>query len=125
MYRSTTEMALQVTTPAVLDIASVVQGFLGDEASITTEMTVITSGELGGRLVDELRLGQDPKINDLLEDPEGRPILLEELRGSIFGEELENGDAEPAPAEDLTPEMYRNAIIAVRRAISIESDWNT
>ena len=134
LYTATAEMTLQVSSPPTPDLQAIVAGFSGDEASINTEMAVITSGELIGRLVDELNLDQDPEFNGFLEDPEARPDLVGEAIGavrsaigSVIRALVPGGDAatEVPSDEELAREERRGVVDSVRGAIETESSFDT
>lgn len=136
LYEASAEMALQISSPPTPDLQAIVQGFSGDEASINTEMAIITSGELIARVVDELDLVNDPEFNGNLEDPEARPDPLAQVSGavraaigSVVGALIPGGGAEPEPeelaAEDLAREERRGVIDSVRGAFSTQSSWDT
>lgn len=123
LYTARTEMALEIAAPAALDLQSVVAGFSGDSASLNTEMSVITSGELVGRLVDELRLDLDPEFNPHLPGAAEEPGLVARARSAVRAL-LPRPEA--PPAEPPTPEEIRRDVVsAVRGALATESDWDT
>ncbi|WP_246045432.1 polysaccharide biosynthesis tyrosine autokinase [Rubellimicrobium roseum] len=125
LFTATAEMALEVDSAPVLDINAVVSGFSGDEASINTEMAIVRSGDLIGRLVDELHLEQDPEFNAYLPDPDYSPGLITRLRGTIS--EALRGSEQDEGAESLpSPQEQRQELIdAVRGAFETESSWDT
>ncbi|MBP1804829.1 AAA family ATPase [Rubellimicrobium aerolatum] len=123
VYRAEAEMALQIDMPDMMNLQAVVSGLTGDEASINTEMSIITSGDLIGRLVDGLGLMRDPEFNGALPDPEARPGLLAGLGGLVRS--WLPGGADPEE-EALSPEEERRDVIdAVRGAIETESSYDT
>ncbi len=123
LYTARAEMALEIAAPAALDLQSVVAGFSGDSASLNTEMSVITSGELVGRLVDELRLDLDPEFNGHLPTGPEAPGIIDRAVDSVRGL-LPRREA--APAEEPTPEEIRRDVVsAVRGALATESNWDT
>lgn len=134
VFSATTEMALQIDSQPLADLQSVVTGISGDAASINTEMAVITSGELIGRLVDEMGLVNDPEFNGYLTDPDWRPDPVTRVKMAIKGAlrsaadavlpaaEGEAAEAEAAPTE---AEQRQSTISAVRGAISTTSSYET
>lgn len=123
LYTARAEMALEIAAPATLDLQSVVAGFSGDSASLNTEMSVITSGELAGRLVDELRLDLDPEFNPHLpvapEEPGPVGRALEAVRGTL-------PEREAVAVDGASPEEVRRDVVsAVRGALATESNWDT
>ncbi|WP_246082673.1 polysaccharide biosynthesis tyrosine autokinase [Rubellimicrobium rubrum] len=123
LYTATAQMALEVSTPSVMNVEAVVLGFAGDEASINTEMAVITSGDLIGRLVDELQLTQDPEFNGAIETSDDQPGLIARAKDVVRGWL----NRETATVEDpvLPEEERRDVIDAVRGAIETGSSWDT
>jgi capsular exopolysaccharide synthesis family protein len=126
IFMAQTQMALELAQPSALDIQAVVSGFQGDQAGINTEMAIVTSGEIIGQLVDELRLDQDPEFNPYLPNPDDEPGLLGQALGAA--EDAIRGlldIPEPAP-EQPTPEEIRIKLIDnVRDVFQTESNWNT
>ena len=137
LHEAQVEMALQITSPPTPDLQAIVQGFSGDEASINTEMAIITSGELIGRLVDELNLVADPEFNARLPDPEARSDFVGQALGAVKGGILAairavvpapgagDPEGEAATAEDLAFQERQEVIEAVRGSVSTESDFDT
>lgn len=70
-YRATAQLSLEVRTETVIDVESVLSGVSSDQSSMNTEMEVIRSRSLIGRLVDELGLMDDPEFNATLRPPAG------------------------------------------------------
>ncbi len=85
IYSATAEMALTVDNRPSLDIQAVVTGFSGDFATYSTELAVLTSGEMMERLVDELGLMEDPEFNGYLIDPDARPGVVAQARAALSG----------------------------------------
>ncbi|MCB5200666.1 AAA family ATPase [Loktanella sp. TSTF-M6] len=114
-YRATTQMALNFDAdPAALEVTGGVPQLGRDQSSFNTEMEIIRSRELIGRLVDRLDLTQDPEFNPALRgDP---PFGLRDVPGWVIG--MFRADPEPAPAAAPRP-VNRNAVITrVRNRIS-------
>ncbi|WP_210530308.1 polysaccharide biosynthesis tyrosine autokinase [Rubellimicrobium arenae] len=121
LYMSTTQMALQVADSQVMSLQSLVTGFSGDKASINTEMAVLRSGELLGRLVDRLHLEQDPEFNDRISDPLNQPGLLSRAKSAVRSA---LGISHPEPA--ASPEEVRQGVVdSVREAIDVNSSFDT
>ncbi|OWU74233.1 chain-length determining protein [Loktanella sp. 22II-4b] len=62
-YTATATVALESRQEQVVDIESVMTGLSGDQITINTEVEVIRSRELIGRLADRLNLAEDPEFN--------------------------------------------------------------
>lgn len=114
-YRATAQMSLEIRTESVIDVESVLSGMSSDRASINTEMEIIRSRELIGRLVDELDLMNDPEFNAALRPPEG--FSVNTVKAWIRG--LIPGQPDPAEVPPPTEEQIRNGVIdAVRGTIA-------
>lgn len=98
LYTAQTQLTLDLRQSRVTDIQEVLSGLSADASVIGTEMDILRSSSLLERVVDSLRLQQDPEFNpDLLDDGSlslGRQII-DWLRGLWF---LEAGE------DDLSPE---------------------
>ena len=111
-FRATTQMALEIRPQQVIDIEAVVSGVSGDTASMNTEMVLIRSKELVGRMVDQLNLTEDPEFNPYLDDPLDRPTLGQRIMG------LRNVFSEPVTRTPSDEQVRRATIEAARGAIS-------
>ena len=112
-FRATTQMALEIRPQQVIDIEAVVSGVSGDTASMNTEMVLIRSKELVGRLVDQLNLTEDPEFNPFLDDPLDRPTLGKRIMGlrNVFSDT----ETDRTPSDE---QVRRATIETVRGAIS-------
>lgn len=66
IYRASATLALEVQQENLVSFDAVVNGISGDEATVTTEMAVMTSRRLIGKLVSTLALTNDPEFNPTL-----------------------------------------------------------
>lgn len=62
-YRATAQVALERTTEKVINVDPVAPDADPDSAAVDTEVQVLRSPELIGRVVDRLRLDRDPAFN--------------------------------------------------------------
>ena len=62
-YTATASLVLNARNPNVVDIASVVAGLRLDPSIVTSEVDVLQSRALAGRVIKELNLMDDPEIN--------------------------------------------------------------
>ena len=110
MYRSTAVIALDSQEQNVVtDIESVLSGMGSDAATLNTEVVVLKSRQLVGKLVDTLELIKDPEFNGLLQPkPKYSPrAMLRQMLGR------------PEPSVPL-PAGIRNAVIDnVLRAMEV------
>lgn len=131
-YQATAQLALQFENSPVSGIDAAFTGVSGDEYSMNTEMVVITSREMVGRLVDQLGLTNDPEFNSALATP--RPISLLKLprlglsKLKSLVRPTSGGEADVEEQRDPTDEkeeLRRGVINAVRGHISAETqDWS-
>ncbi|SEK70288.1 capsular exopolysaccharide family [Roseovarius nanhaiticus] len=68
VYTSSAIVALESRQEQVVDLQSVMTGLSGDQPSINTEVEVIRSRGLIGKVVDELDLVNDPEFNSRLQE---------------------------------------------------------
>ncbi len=66
MYRSTAVVMLNNQQSQVVDIDSVVSGLSADTSTILTEVEILKSRSLHGKVVDTLNLVEDPEFNEAL-----------------------------------------------------------
>lgn len=105
VYTASATVALESRQDQVVDIESVVTGLAGDQSTVNTEVEVIRSRGLAGRVVDELDLINDPEFNEELV-PASRFSLRSAIKGAI-------GFFTSAPEEAQTPRLraLRDAVI--------------
>ena len=113
-YSASTQMSLQIRTETVVDVESVLSGISSDASSIITEMEVLRSRELIGRLVDRLDLTKDPEFNPALRPAEG--ISVGTIRAWLRG--LIPGLPEPVEVEPTQDSIRNDVIDRVREAIA-------
>ena len=99
-YRSTAVVMLNNREEQVVDLESVVSGLGSDASVVNTEVQVLQSRSLLGKVVDDLDLTTDPEFNQALQDPDLKTRIEERLKALL----PMLGDAS-APA--LTPEEQR------------------
>lgn len=124
-YRATAQLALEVRNEQVVDLESVVSGVSTEASAINTEMEVIRSRSLLGKLVDELNLTEDPEFNAALRpEPAFSLGQLKSAIKSVVAPAPEVDSAEPAEANPQDPARNRT-IDAVRGSISATNQRNT
>lgn len=69
LYRSTSVVIFETQQEAVVDLQSVVSGFSGDTTAVNSEVEVLRSRSLMGKVVERLDLTADPEFNDNLKSP--------------------------------------------------------
>lgn len=114
-YSASTQMSLQIRTERLIDVESVLSGISSDVSSINTEMAVLRSRELIGRLVDRLHLIENPEFNPLLRAPGWLSFgAVKGWIGRLMAGFPETEESVPA-ADDIrngTIDRVRNAITA-------------
>lgn len=86
-YIATAQVALERTAERVINVDSVVPTTDPDSAAVDTEVQVLRSPELLGRVVDRLRLDRDPAFNEAAGQTAARPDLIGRQRaiGTLLG----------------------------------------
>ena len=69
MYRSTSVVMLQTQEQQIVDLQSVMSGMTGDSSEVNSEVEVLRSRGLMGKVVDRLDLTRDPEFNGNLKPP--------------------------------------------------------
>ncbi|NCO87097.1 MAG: polysaccharide biosynthesis tyrosine autokinase [Rhodobacterales bacterium] len=105
LYKATAQMVVQVNNEPVVNLDTVISGVSGDEYSMNTEMEIIRSTALIGRLVDQLDLVSDPEFNPYLPRQEVTTLgdlprmALSRARDLVMGPPpLQEPDTTPDPA---------------------------
>lgn len=76
-YTASSLLTLQTRQEAVVDIQAVMSGLSTDASVIRTELDVISSRRLVGKLVDKLNLTQDPEFNGSLREQSPFALALD------------------------------------------------
>ena len=69
LYTTVASVALESRQEQIVDIDSVMSGLSGDQVTINTEVEVLKSRRLIGKVVDDLDLVADPEFNETLREP--------------------------------------------------------
>lgn len=99
-------LAIESRQSSVVDLEAVLSGMSTDVAAIKTEIDVLKSRRLAGKLVDQLNLVRDPEFNDQINPDTGLLYYLnpftympDEWQDAIFGAKVDNrSEAEKAEA---------------------------
>jgi len=114
LYAATSQLALQLRNEPVVNLDTVISGVSSDTSSMNTEMEIIRSRALIGRLVDELDLVNDPEFNPLLEQPRARSIA--DLPGAVIGwVQARLGRTDPARLSAVDPAALRSDVVGTLR----------
>ncbi|KIC36384.1 polysaccharide biosynthesis tyrosine autokinase [Leisingera sp. ANG-M7] len=106
-YTSGAVVILETQQQSVVDLQSVVSGLSGDATEVNSELEVLRSRGLMGKVVDKLGLVSDPEFNAALRPP---PVTarLAMLAAAALGA---SGEAQGIP-EDLARKLTRDDVIS-------------
>ena len=80
LYTATAQVMLDVRKEQVTDMSAVLSGLPADSSVVDTEVEVLKSRSLAGRVVKELKLDQDPYFNPYLPGAQGPTAWLSVLK---------------------------------------------
>ncbi len=106
LYRSTAVVMLETEQASVVDLQSVVGGLAGDTAEVNSELEVLKSRGLMGKVVDRLDLISDPEFNAAL-----LPVSALEGAKQFVKSLFDTGSPEPVP-EALAKQLLRDDVIS-------------
>ncbi|MCK0097149.1 polysaccharide biosynthesis tyrosine autokinase [Yoonia sp. F2084L] len=88
IYTTSASVALETRQDQVVDIESVVSGISGDQVAINTEVEVLRSRRLIGKVVTDLDLTQDPEFNRTLQETSSLSLggVAAAVRENILGQ---------------------------------------
>ena len=84
-YRATAQLTLESQGGQVVDLESVVTGVSTEQAALNTEIEIITSRRILGKLVDTLDLVSDPEFNSALAPPSALDQATERISAVLPG----------------------------------------
>lgn len=114
IYRATSVVMLETRQEQVVNIESVAGGLSADTAIINSEVEVLRSRELLGRVVDELDLVNDPEFNGALREPGAIAGLMATMRrrlNALFGDASEVGRVDGEAQAMAARERVINALL--------------
>ena len=113
-YRSSATLTVEMRTNQVVDIESVISGASTETAALNTEIEIILSRRVLGKVVDELSLTEDPEFNPALRTPSALSQVVGSVKGLISsGEATETaGSSETKSPRDVTIDALRRALSA-------------
>ncbi|TDE38845.1 GumC family protein [Antarcticimicrobium sediminis] len=125
IYTAEATVALENRQSSVSNLEDVVSGLSTDQGTINTELEVLISRTLLGRVVNRLDLTADPDFNAALREDPGFSLgsviaLVRTGIKSLFG----NGD-QPAPREKTDEEIFNNAIDTLKKMVSVSNPRNS
>lgn len=83
IYSSTAVVILETREESIVDLESVVSGLSGDTSTVNSEVEVLKSRTLLGKVVDRLDLTRDPEFNGALRDPTFTARLKSRVRALL------------------------------------------
>jgi len=105
IYTATAVVAFDNREEQVTDLESVIAGLSSDQASINTEIEVIRSRQLLGKLVDDLILAADPEFNPSLQDVSLLDQAIADLRGRPARPDLDAEQSRDVAIEALNARL--------------------
>ncbi len=105
-YRSTASIVLETKQDSVVDLKAVVGGFSGDSTEVNTEVEVLRSRGLAGKVVDRLNLIADPEFNGNLREPSMIGATIAKIKSFVRPVDIQDTDPQ------LKAEKLRNEVVA-------------
>jgi len=122
-FRSDAVLTLEARNKQVVDIESVVSGVSTEDQALNTEIEILLSRRILGRLVDALGLVEDPEFNGSLRPPSALDRARDFVTGLIPAGPEADGEADGEKADLKAPRD--RTIAALRRALSASVKRNT
>lgn len=122
LYRATSVLMLETQQDTVVDLQSVVGGMSGDDAEVNSEVEVLKSRGLTGKVVDRLNLVEDPEFNSALRGVSGIRQAKETVKAALGWQDP------PAPMATRVRNMIKereNSITALIDVLSVRNVPNT
>ncbi len=110
MYRSTAVVMLNNREEQVVELGNVVGGLTADSTVVNTEVEVLKSRILLGKVVDELELTEDPEFNTSLQTASMISKIEESMKSALLPTSPDTGTSIPASTRDRTISALRSAI---------------
>ena len=121
LYRSTAVVILETNQDQIVDLQSVATGLSGDTTEINSEIEILRSRGLMGKVVDRLNLTEDPEFNGALRPPGVRQNAQAWVRSTL-------GLTSPPmdiPAEEKARQDRDRTISALIEKISVSNIRNS
>ncbi len=117
LYRSTAVVMLETEQTSVIDLQSVVSGLAGDTTEVNSELEVLQSRNLMGKVSDKLELEADPEFNAAL-----RPVSAIDAAKELLKSLLGTGSTPDQEPEELAEQRTRDSVItALLRKVSVRN----
>lgn len=119
LYTSGVVVMLETQQENVVDLESVVGGLSGDSTEINSELEVLKSRGLMGKVADKLNLIEDPEFNGELRSPSAVAVMKKQIKSLIKGA-LGMKTAGAEISEELAAQMTRdNVVSALQSKVSV------
>ncbi|MEE8454359.1 MAG: polysaccharide biosynthesis tyrosine autokinase [Limibaculum sp.] len=123
LYTAESRVMWEIDQTNIVDIDPVASAMGRDWFSLASQIEVIESGRLLGRVVTDLELAKDPVFNARLRPPEGwtrwlsLSNILAEARTYVFGAKTKT-----MPAMEETPEALQRRMVSALRG-AVRAEW--
>jgi succinoglycan biosynthesis transport protein ExoP len=107
LYTSSAVVMLETDQKSVVDLESVVGGLTGDSTEVNSELEVLKSRGLMGKVVDQLDLVSDPEFNEELQLPSAIDGLKDQVK-ALLGVT----DASAELSAELQDQITRDSVIS-------------
>ncbi len=123
LYRANTQLIIDPRQEQVIDLNQVLSGLTPDTAVVESEVQIIKSRSLAGKVVDELNLTDDPDFNPNMVKLEGFALWKHDVGsmvGNLFSALLPKDErAENLTAEEQTAAVRDGAISELLRILNV------
>jgi capsular exopolysaccharide synthesis family protein len=117
LYKSSSVVMLETNQESVVDLQTVVGGLSGDSTEVNSELEVLKSRGLIGKVVGQLDLITDPEFNQVLQTPSAINEAITHLK-SYLGNSIDL----PELADDLMEQRMRDDVVsAVLEKVSVRN----
>lgn len=118
MYSATTVVMLETQQESVVDLQSVVGGLSGDTSAVNSEVEVLRSRSLMGKVVDRLDLLKDPEFNFSLNDRSLKDVIKDKIKRLVgWPDRTERDLSESVRAKRI----YDNTISTLLKSVTIRN----
>lgn len=118
LYRSTAVLILETQQKQIVDLESVVGGLSGDSSEVNSEMEVLRSRGLMGKVVDQLDLTRDPEFNSKLR-PVSRVDRTKDMIRSLIG--VKNVSEDLLPADEKARRERDAVVTSLLKTVSVQN----
>ena len=119
-YTASAQVMLDVRQEQVTDMSTVLSGLPADSSVVDTEVEVLRSRSLAGRVVDQLKLEQDPYFNPSLAGARGVASWFPWLKKAVAIDTINSTVTLVRPQGDF---KYGFFYLKDNRNISVSSDF--